>query len=374
MIDEQPVSSPVWPHGLTEAVSRQGDEGVTSTELAAEARNVEPCMHRGAQSGLAACLSCGGKRNLPQFECHKHGRCTTTRRAVDSSIKFCGDCPDAAAPWTLAPTPGAPEPWLGTARKKSWEYPVQLVMAHWETPDILELAIELWRQQTVRPYICIVDTGSSRPTMRKLMNLESEDVEIHFLRAHDYLHPSGAVFAALDVAASRCHQVHQLHTHTDVFPRRRDLIEWLTPQCTQRTPVVGYEMSPRDFVKGKLSTEWRGMVGHTLTMLHSRTMRRIKAQWHIEIASDEYGFSIRNHGDIDTEVPFNLQLRSHGIKPKFIGHDTNYEFFRDENIDHFRSYAGSKLYATEYHKDAQAWADEAMSDARDRLQEWGAAK
>lgn len=359
----------VWPTGLMESLGGESDNG--AIEIQAEQRNATPCRHRGQQIGLTECQSCGGKRNLPQFECALHDVCTATRRAVDESIRFCGACSDLTPPWTLAPTPGIAKPWEGTAAKKSWEYPVQLVMAHWETPDILELAIELWRQQTVRPYICIVDTGSSRPTMRKLLNLEADDVEIHFLRAHDYLHPSGAVFAALDVAASRCHQVHQLHTHTDVFPRRRDLIEWLIPQCTQRTPVVGYEMSPRDFVAGKLSTAWRGMVGHTLTMLHARTMRRIKAQWHVEIASDEYGFNIRNHGDIDTEVPFNLQLRSHGIKPKFIGHDTNFEFYRDDNIDHFRSYAGSKLYATEYHENAKSWAAEAMSDARDRLDEWG---
>lgn len=70
-----------------------------SIEDQVEQRNLTDCMHRGAQSGVTACQSCGGKRNLPTFQCTEHGTCTVTRRAADQSIRFCGDCPDASPVW-----------------------------------------------------------------------------------------------------------------------------------------------------------------------------------------------------------------------------------------------------------------------------------
>lgn len=376
-------------HGQRRQRTVATDDG-RAAEMAAEQRywSTRTCRHRGESIGTVACAACSGTINLPAFACPLHSRCTELRRAAEPGIKWCHNCPDyaqktdvartdspslpgaASGETTVAPVAGIRKPWLGTVRRQSWDYPCQLVMAHWNTPDILRLGIELWRQQTVRPFICIVDTGSTDAIIAELRAMEADDVEVHFLRARDYPHPSAPVAAAMDVAAARCHQEYQVHTHTDVYPRRRDLLEWMLGQCSRDVPVVGYEISPRDMVHGKLSELWPGMVGHTMLALHSATMRAVGAQWHMQAGWDEYGLARDVPGDIDTEVPFNLRLRDAGIVPKLIGHDTNYEHFRDANIDHFRSYGSSLLYQRDYHETAKAWAETAMAEARQRLQDW----
>lgn len=352
------------------------------------------CTHRGDFVANVGCATC--KTFVASFACALHGTCTELRRATNTAIRWCGACSDhavthdksstvhstvpvsvrpvmqpaASGVVTVAPVPGIKNGWEGTASRKPWEYRVQVVIAHWNTPDVIELGVRLWRAQTVRPLICIVDTGSSRANLDRLYALEAEDVEVHSLRARGHRHSSGPVAAALDLAAGLCQQQYQFHTHTDVYPRRQDLLEWLIAQCDAATPVVGYEMSPRDFVNPIIAGMWRGMVGHTATMLHWPTIDRHDIRWHMEASYSRFDVPREPMNNTDTETAFNLRLQALGITPKFVGHDTNFERYQDENIDHFRSHAGSLLYAEEYHQQASEWARLAMKDASERLDEW----
>ena len=104
----------------------------------------------------------------------------------------------------------------------------------------VELAVELWRCQTVRPYITIIDTGSTDEHRNRIAQLQAEDVEIHYIRGHGYLltpPPASQFQSAQDVALALCQQEYQFNTHSDVFPVRRDLIDWYIGQCSRSCPA-----------------------------------------------------------------------------------------------------------------------------------------
>lgn len=260
--------------------------------------------------------------------------------------------------------------WEGVCKRRPWEYPVQLVVPHLGDVAPLKAAIALWRLQTVQPYICIVDTGSDFEYLEEIEKLRAEDVEIHYLRGHGYRHASEPVSAALDFAASRCQQTYQFHTHCDVFPVARDLIERFMDACSETQPVVGYEISGRCHVKGAMSLLWRGMVGHTATCIHFPTIQRLGITWSLDRGFDEYGLTRAETSDTDTEIPFNLHLRKHGIKPVLLGHDLNFVRDRHEDFDHCRSYASSALYSPEHFERARQWIASGIADAQQRAREW----
>ena len=276
----------------------------------------------------------------------------------------------------LAPVRGddIDEAWKGSATRYPWSYRVQVVIPHLDTPEPVELAVDLWRRQTVRPFICVIDLGSLDKHRERLAALQADDVEIHYLRGHGYRHPSEPCSVAQDLALARCQSDHQFNTHSDVFPRRRDLLEWFVNQCTAETPVVGYEISDRDHVKGLQADVWRGMVGHTATALHVPTIKRHGITWDYERALiDGHGISRTNLSDFDTEIGFNLLCRRAGIVPRIVGTERNGVRTHDENIDHVRSFGSSKQYAPNHHGKASKWMADAMRDGVYRLREWTAA-
>lgn len=235
----------------------------------------------------------------------------------------------------------------------------------------MELAVELWRCQTVRPYITIIDTGSTDEHRKQIERLRADDVEVHYIRGHGYQHPSQPVSIAQDVALALCQQEYQFNTHSDVFPVRRDLLEWYINQCSANCPAVGYEISPRDHVQaGWLQRNWKGLLGHTATMLHVPTIKRHGVSWDYQRAMDSVELNPKNLGDFDTEVGFGLLLRQAGILPRIVGHDVNRERQVDKNIDHVRSHASSKLLDHRYHDGCCEWMATAMDEARERLVEW----
>jgi hypothetical protein len=192
----------------------------------------------------------------------------TLARAREAVLKR--DGPPAAAAVAPLSCWERKRPWEGAAARKPWDYQVTAAIPHLETPDTLPVLLELLALQTVRPYVLLIDTGSSAATVRRLEALRRPDVEVHYLRGHGYRHSSAPVTTAMDVAFALCRTAHLFATHSDVFPRRRDLLEWLLGLCRDDQPVVGYEMSPRPETQG-----WRNVVSHTCTMLHMPTIRRI---------------------------------------------------------------------------------------------------
>jgi hypothetical protein len=274
-------------------------------------------------------------------------------------------------PATVAVAPlacrAAQRPWEGMAARKPWEYQVTAAIPHLETPETLPVLLDLLALQTVRPYVLILDTGSSPEVMRRLEALRRPDVEIHYLRAHAYAHSSAPVTTAMDVAFALCRTPHLFCTHSDVFPRRRDLLEWLLGLCRENQPVVGYEMSPRPDTNG-----WRNVVSHTCSMLHMPTMRRIGATWSFERYWESGEASPQGHGFPDTEQPFDRCIRRAGIFPYIIGHDENHVRYTDGHIDHVRSLSGLRLYdrAGELHLGCEANLKRALGEAKARLQAW----
>ncbi len=53
-----------------------------------------------------------------------------------------------------------PDKWWGDIRHKTSDYRVSITIPHLDTFEMLELAVQMWRKQTVKPYLIIVDTGS----------------------------------------------------------------------------------------------------------------------------------------------------------------------------------------------------------------------
>ena len=338
-----------------------------------------PCIHRGSVVREQVCKACGLKGTVaPIHACAIHGECTARQFKIPK-MKACTTCPDRrengsdTIEWKtdhVVPIRGEEKPFEGTAAVKPWEYRVQVVIPHLDTPDILELGIQLWRLQTVRPFICVVDTGSNAENVRRLLALESDDVEVHFVRSRGQRHLSSLVSVALDVAAANNLQEFQFQTHTDVFPMRRDILSDLISRCGPATPVVGYEISPRNHVVGAISWLWRGMVGHTCTMLHAPTIRQHGIAWHLERGHEDLGLARLPPQNTDTEVPFNLLLRKAGITPVLIGHDENHKRHTTADFDHFRSYGSSMLYSPGYFSRCSEWAQAAIVDARKRLAIW----
>ena len=259
-----------------------------------------------------------------------------------------------------------PLPWEGRITRKPWDYPITAVIPHLETVEPLRAVVELLRLQTQRPYIIVIDTGSSDVSRAALEGMRGPDLEIHYIAGHAYRHSSGAVGVAQDVGLALCRSEYLFCTHADCFLRRRDYLEFLLRQCGPECPVVGYEMSPRDWI----TDDWQGMVSHTATLLHMPTIRGVGANWDFERAHSQFGVPRGTNGWPDTETTFNLVLRGAGIKPRLIGHEENFKRHVDENVDHVRSYPGSLVYAAQYHETAQEWMAEALMDAWERVSRW----
>lgn len=263
----------------------------------------------------------------------------------------------------------------GVMDKPPSAYRVTAAIPHLNTLDPLRACIQLLRHQSERPYIVVVDTGSPRAVCDKMEDvLRAEDVEIHYIRAHGYSHPVEPISIALDTAQSRCPTKYLFHTHADCFLRDRRLLEHWMKLCTANHPVLGYRMSPRDWI----TDDWEWMVGHTATLMFMPTIHRIGATWSWQ-RSKSMGIGPKEGSEPgreawwpDTESGINYTLREAGITPIFMGEDVNYERQTDAQIDHVRSYPGSRLYDPEYHAKASGWMKDALSEARHRAQQWAA--
>lgn len=258
----------------------------------------------------------------------------------------------------------------GRAQRKPWDYPVTVAIPHLDTPELLHSVVALHRLQSTRPYMVVVDTGSSEATCRRLEAMRAEDLEIHFVRSNGYRHSSAPVTTAMDVAFAVCHTNYLFCTHADVFPRRRDLLAWLIAQCGEETPAVGWEMSPRAGID-----HWRGTLSHTATLLWMPTMWMIGASWSMDrwYASNPITPAVRN-GWPDTETSLEACFRDWSVRKKIIGPETNFERQQTEWWDHARSITSLRVHApgSAQTAAAEAYTSEALAEAQARVQRWEA--
>lgn len=264
-------------------------------------------------------------------------------------------------------------PWQGSCTKKPWDYKVTAVIPVIDTFESLSLCVGLLRLQTERPYIVVVDTGSSADNLQRILDMHSEDLEVHCIRHNGTIHPSDPVSVAMDMAQSICRTKYMFATHSDAFLMRRDMLEWMLSMCGDEEdglcPVVGYEMSPRQH------DDWQGMVSHTATMYHMPTLDQIGFGWSMRRLASMCG--LENHDASperpnwpDTEILGNMILRENGTKTRLIGSESNFERNKDGNIDHARSISLGVLYSPDYHAMASVWLAEAMDEARKRIEDW----
>lgn len=260
------------------------------------------------------------------------------------------------------------KPWQGSDLKKPWHYPITVVIPCLETFELVETCVELLRLQTVKPFITVIDTGSSPNQLRLLQALRAEDLEVHSIALNGVRHPSDFPAIAMDLAFSMCRTQFIFATHADCFLRRRNFLEYMLDKCKD-TPVVGYEMSPRRH------EDWKGMVSHTATMYHMPTMDKIGFGWSLRRLCNlydlvDYSPSLDRPNWPDTEILGNYILRQHNIEPELIGSEENFSRQVDDNIDHFRSYTSGLLYNEMYHKQATIWYEAARAEALERIERW----
>ena len=256
--------------------------------------------------------------------------------------------------------------WAGSLVKKPWDYKVCAAIPVIDSHDTLKVVVELLRNQTLRPYILVVDTGSTPENFKIIDGMRAEDLEIHSLRLHGTRNPADYAAMALDLAMTLCRSPYLLITHSDCFFRRFDLIDDLVKWCKNISPVVGYEITPRSH------NDWQGMVSYTCTMLDMKVMDKIGAGWSLRRLANL--FDIDNHEPNenrptwpDTELLLNYLLQDNKIEPFLIGKEENFCRNIDVNIDHCRGASYAFLYNPDHYKDVRLGIDSAIQEATKRL-------
>jgi glycosyltransferase involved in cell wall biosynthesis len=260
-------------------------------------------------------------------------------------------------------------PWEGSCVKKPWEYKITTAIPCLNTSETLPICIELLRLQTIKPFIMIIDTGSISEHLEKILALRAEDVEVHTLALNGVRHPSDYPAMAMDTAFAVNRSPYLFATHADCFLRRRDFLEYMLNLCMEKSPAVGYELSPRQH------HDWKGMLSHTASMYDMKVMDDIDFAWSLRRLCNRYGV-VDYHPDPlgsnwpDTEILGNYILKRHDIKPFLIGSEENQSRTLDGNIDHFRSYTSGKMYSPDYFRKVEAWYKDAHKEAVERIREW----
>ena len=261
------------------------------------------------------------------------------------------------------------KPWEGNCQKKPWEYEITAIIPCLDTYELLSTGIELLRLQTIKPFIIIIDTGSTEEQLEKIIGLRDEDVEVHSIRLNGTPHPSDFPAMAMDLAFSLCRTEYLFATHADCYLRRRDFLEYLLDLCKTKSPAVGYELTER------AHQDWKGMLSHTASMYNMPTMDKIGFGWSLRRLCNNFNIKDYSPDPLkpnwpDTEILGNYILRKNKIKPYLIGGEKNIERTVDENIDHFRTYTAGKLYSPEFYEVTKSWYKEAKKEAEQRIEEW----
>ena len=224
---------------------------------------------------------------------------------------------------------------------------VTVSMAHYNTPELLQLSIALWSNQFIPCEIWIIDTGSDK----KIDKWANENVKIiNIPQRKPMRHVSEIIADSCQYVQDNCKTKYLMQTHVDVFPKSKYLLEyWIT--LMEKSPVVGYGMSNRGFVDSILKNLWHSIVGHSITMVDTSVMQKEKIEWSMQKSIDKYGVIggiIDNPASWDTEVTFGLDLQQAGIVPYMVGRDKNFRLLSDKWHSHCRSYTTGKTYTKNY--------------------------
>lgn len=267
------------------------------------------------------------------------------------------------------------KPWEGDCKLKPWDYEITAVIPVLDTYESLSICVQLLKLQTIKPYIIVIDTGSTEDNFKKIEKLRDHDLEVHSIRLNGVEHPSDFVSMAMDLGQSLCRTKYMFATHADVFLMKRNFLEKLHSICgdnqkdPKKYPVVGYEISPRQH------SDWKGMISHTASMYYLRILDKIGFGWSLRRLSALYDLPDYKPNPMrpnwpDTEILGNVILRQNDIPTKIVGKENNFQRNKDENIDHCRSITSGLLYSPEYYDKAKVWYEEAKKEAIDRIKLW----
>lgn len=303
--------------------------------------------------------------------CRKHGDITLTN---------CETCSDWSPQYPIAPRRNEmfqERPWEGGYRAKPWNFRVTVAIPVLDASEAVSAIVELYSLQTEKPFILLIDTGSTPEELAKLQALASESCEVHSLRLNGVKHPSDFPAMAMDLAFAICRTDYLLATHADCFPTSQEVCAELLSLCGPSAPVVGYEITERPH------SDWHGMVGHTFTMFHMPTMDDIGASWSLRrlVRTVPHPDGKQTGHEInpatspnwpDTELLVNYQCRRAGITPVIIGTERNAARTTDHRIDHCRSWASARLYSSgsDYAEKSNGWLEDGIAKAMERAAEW----
>lgn len=238
-------------------------------------------------------------------------------------------------------------PWQGRLAKKPWSYRVTAVVPHCNTPDLLRLCLAFLRVQTVRPYIVVVDTGSQQRLLPELLAMRGEDCEVQQVACHGVERSADLPAIAMEVGQACVRSPWMLSVHSDCLVTDRTLIErWIDQAESQVTgeglvPAIGYQSIPRVGCDW-----WRGMLSHTLTLLHMPTCDRADVAWSLRRLVNKYSHDWSDLDRVtrcDTEVLLNCQLDAAGVPKIIVGEESWGETERDDNRVHLRSYTAHAI-------------------------------
>ena len=260
------------------------------------------------------------------------------------------------------------QPWTGSCETRPWEYKVTAVIPCLNTPETLPICIELLRLQTTKPFIMIIDTGSTKDNLEKIEELRAEDVEVHSIRLNGARHPRDYPAMAMDVAFALCRTEYIFATHSDCFIRKRTLL-WEFLELCRQSPAVGYETSHMG------EKECVGAISHTASMYHVPTMDKIGFGWSLRRLCNGRGIADYRPDPNrpnwpKSETLGNQILRENGIVPYLVGQEKDHCRNVDENIDHFSGYTSAKTYSPKHFEQVSGWYYLARRDALERIIKW----
>jgi hypothetical protein len=259
-------------------------------------------------------------------------------------------------------------PNTGMCRRRPWEYEVTAVIPCLNSAERLRYVVELLRLQTVKPFILLIDTGSTPEQYAQIEQFRAQDLEVHSIRLNGVQNSSEPVSMAMDVAAAVCRTRFMFCTHDDVFLRSRLALQYFRDLASTHR-LAGHALTPRPH------DDWPGMFGHTALMIDmdwfldhglSWNMRRCVRMFGLRSTQPQGG----RHNWPDTEMCLNYLCRELKVKPFLTGTEKNFARNKDAFIDHCRSAGSSAVYSKDYHRMAKEWLASATEAAKKRIDEW----
>lgn len=330
---------------------------------------VEPfhCLHLGPHAGDEPC-TCGSASTVAIYCCNLLKRCCPGNDAEKIQgwmgarlPQNCGSCALRNQAQPIVPPTAPVEP-----------IPVTIGIPVAGQIELLAWVLKLHRlQRGVVPRFILADTLTPESELPALQRLaESPDVTLLTIPRRKCAHTSEPVCDAMQAIYDACETDLLLQTHGDCLPANPWATWDVVRQCSQASPVVGYQMSQRPTHK---VWDWRRMVSHTFTAFHRISLGPLEHSMHT--AANATGTlaelqACGKSGWPDTESGFGHSLMIQNISPKLIGPELNATLDKTPHYWHVRSLASSAMYSANYFAKALAWKAEAIEQAELWLREW----